>query len=59
MEGTELPDLAAAKRKALERIRGLLHEEAGNGPPDLNRYVEITDEAGVLVAIVHFREVLD
>ena len=54
--GEEFPDLDSARRVAIERIRRLLNQEAGWGQPNLDRKVEISDEAGEVLAVVTFRE---
>lgn len=55
IEGSELSDLEAARAEAIRRIRELLHQEA-NGPPNLDRHVLLTDEAGTVLAVVQFRD---
>lgn len=54
----ECGDLIAARRHAIAGIRAILASEAGQGPIDLNRYIEITDAAGAPVMRVSFCEAI-
>jgi hypothetical protein len=55
-EGIELPNLETARRVAIKRIRALLNSEAGSGPLNLDRTVEITNVDGDVLSLVTFRE---
>jgi heme-degrading monooxygenase HmoA len=55
-EGMELADLAAARAKALEGIRGFLGHEVMTGKMDLRGQVDIADDAGVILLTVRFDE---
>lgn len=47
-------DLKATRQHILARIRRILEDEVGQGPVNLNRYIEITDAAGTPVIHVSF-----
>lgn len=55
-EGHDLPDLEAARAKALAGIRGFLGHEAMSGKLDFRGQVDIADEGGRVLEIVHFKE---
>jgi hypothetical protein len=56
--GAELPDLATARDKAAMAIRLAVSEPASAGRDLGRRRFEITDEAGLLLATVAFRDVV-
>jgi hypothetical protein len=56
-EGTELAALDVARHEALMDARWILGEELRTGRVTLERQFEITDEAGQVLATVHFRDV--
>lgn len=56
-EGTELATLDAARHEALMDARWILAEELRTGRVTLERQLEITDEAGQVLATVHVRDV--
>lgn len=58
-EGEELADVAAARESAIAGIRSLLSQEVQEGRFDLRGRIEITDEAGGLVAAVRFDEAVE
>jgi hypothetical protein len=55
-EGVDLPDLAAAREKAVEGIRSILSEEIKAGTIDLGGHVEVADADGNVLAAVHFED---
>jgi hypothetical protein len=57
-EGTDLPDLFAAKREALLAGRELLAEAIKNGKREVPEAVVIADEAGQPLSIVALAAVL-
>jgi hypothetical protein len=57
VDGSEMPDLDAARREAIARIRATLNREAASGEIDPARYVEITDAQGVVLDVVKFSDV--
>jgi hypothetical protein len=57
-DGTELPDLEAARREAMLSAREMLAEAIILGLEDLPMRIFITDEAGTLLDQVHMRDVL-
>lgn len=56
--GIECIDLIAVRQHLIMRIRSILSAEAGQGPVNLNRYIEITDAAGTSVIHVSFCDAL-
>ncbi|TFI56592.1 hypothetical protein E2493_19505 [Sphingomonas parva] len=52
----DLPDLAAARKKAIEGVRSMLSDEIKTGRIDLAGRIEITDESGNLLAEIPFEE---
>lgn len=58
-EGTDLPDLDAARQTAVDAIRDLISEEAKSGVIDLRGYIEIVEEAGEARARVPFSSAVD
>ncbi len=58
-EGLELPDLAAAKKAAINGARHLMAEHIVAGRPlDLSDRIEIADERGSVLATLPFREMI-
>ena len=57
-EGSELPDLAAARAKAVASAREMSCAEVLKGRLNLKHRIEVTDEAGRLACTVHFADVL-
>jgi hypothetical protein len=57
-DGTDLPDLEAARREALLSAREMLAEWIASGFEDIPTRIMISDEAGNVLAVVHMREVL-
>lgn len=58
-EGRELPDLATARREAIEGIRSLISEEARDGVLDLTGRIEIADADGNILCEVGYAEAMD
>lgn len=58
-EGEDLPDLTAAKSRAIENIRSILAGEIGEGRLDLRGFIEIAGADGAIVASVRFAEALE
>jgi hypothetical protein len=58
-EGSELPDLAAAREKARDGIRSILSEEVRHGSLDLRGRLEIANAASEVLAVVPFREAIE
>ncbi len=53
----EASNLEAARQEAIQRIRALLNEEQAAGEPvDLDRSIDITNEAGHVLTTVLFSE---
>lgn len=58
-EGRECLDLAAAKTEAIAAGRDLMAEHVRTGHPiDLKHRIEVTSEAGKVLAIIPFREIV-
>ena len=57
-DGTELPDVAAATREALQSARELLAEAIKAGNPRIYEALVIADEAGRTVDILPFSAIL-
>jgi hypothetical protein len=57
-DGTELPDLEAARREAMLSAREMLAERIILGADDIPTRIVITDEEGSILSVVHFRDVL-
>jgi hypothetical protein len=57
-EGQELPDLAAARTEAIRANREMLGERLLHGGSLNHRQMEITDESGRLLAVIHAEDVL-
>lgn len=58
-EGTELPDLAAARRQAVKEARSLACEQVLHGRLNLAHYIDIEDDGGAVLATVTFGEVVE
>jgi hypothetical protein len=57
-DGTELPDLEAARREAMLSAREMLAEWIIRGAEAIPLRILISDAAGNLLAVVHMRDVL-
>ena len=57
-EGQELPDLAAARTEAISANREMLGESILHGGSLNHCQMEITDESGQLLAVIHAEDVL-
>lgn len=57
-EGTELPDIEAARREATLSAREMLAEWIILGAEDIPTRIVITDEAGTVLAVVYMHDVL-
>ena len=55
-EGTELPDLAAARKRAIEGLRDIMAAELRAGEIDMGAFVEIEDEDRRLLATISFED---
>jgi len=55
-EGTELPDVAAAREYALANARDMVCGDVKNGFVDLGHRIEVVDEAGKVVLTLTFGE---
>lgn len=53
-EGADLPDLDAARAKALSGIRSILREELGRGMLDFGGMIRVADPQGRVVLEVPF-----
>lgn len=58
VEGTDLPDLAAARADAVTSLQQLAAERAHGGAISDLQAIEITDEAGQVLATVSFHDAL-
>jgi hypothetical protein len=58
-EGSELPDIVAAREEAIDSARELMSEAMLDGfAPDYSWQFEITNESGIVLAIVPFKSAL-
>ncbi len=57
-EGLVLPDLEAARHRAVAGARSILCEEVMNGHLHLDERIDIEDERRELLLSVHFRDVV-
>jgi hypothetical protein len=57
-EGQELPDAEAARREAINASREMLGERLLHGGSLDSRSIEIADETGHVVDVVHSRDIL-
>lgn len=55
-EGVDLPDLEAARQRAIAGIRDFIGHEAFAGTIDLRGQVDVSDESGTTLASVRFAE---
>ena len=55
-EGRELPDLETVRRQALKGARSIISGEAMQGYVDMERRIEVTDDAGAPVLAIPFDE---
>jgi hypothetical protein len=55
-EGTELPDLEAAREQALEGARELVCESIHKGELNLDHRIEVTGEAGEKLLTISYRD---
>ena len=53
-EGRELPDLEAATDNALIEAREMMTQAIHDGKLNLNHYIEVRDEAGDVIHVLHF-----
>ena len=58
-EGTELPNLAAARLQALHGARDLICEQVRHGYFVLSHWIEVKDEQDEQVLTLTFREAVD
>lgn len=58
-EGEDLPDLAAARARAIENIRSIMAGEIAEGRLDLRGSIDIADSGGAVVATVRFPEAVE
>ena len=58
-EGSELPDLEAARRKAIEGIRSILSHEVLADKLDLRGQINVRDEDGVIRFSVGYGQAVD
>jgi hypothetical protein len=58
-EGTELPDVAAARDKALDGVLDLICESVRKGRLNLDDFIVVTDEQGHEVLKLQFREAFE
>jgi hypothetical protein len=58
-DGTDFPDLAAAKQEAIRGARGMMADHVAEGRPiNLRHRIEIADAGGVVLASIPFRELI-
>ena len=57
-EGIELPNLACAMQRAAVSARQMAAESVREGRLVLQHRIEVTDETGAIVGVVHFRDVV-
>lgn len=58
-EGADLPDMGAARERALAAIRSILREELGRGLLDLDGMIRITDQGDQPLLDVPFTEAVE
>jgi hypothetical protein len=58
-EGLDLPDLAAARRTAIDGIRSIVASEVKSGKIDLQGRIEILDVDRKVKAVVQYRDAFD
>lgn len=59
LEGTELPDLGAARNLAVYNIRSMLAEDVLHGLIDLGGRLDIVDERGEVLESVAFGDAIE
>lgn len=57
-EGTEVPNAAVALQSAARMAREMAAESVRDGHLTLDHRIEVADEAGERVGVVHFRDVV-
>ena len=57
-EAVELPNVAAARERAVQGARALLCDDIMRGILDLNGFISVIDEAGKVLTVVRFDEVV-
>jgi hypothetical protein len=57
-EGRDLSDVEAARREAINSVREIISEKLHHGGALNHRSIEIADETGHVVDVIHSREVL-
>ncbi len=57
-DGTDLPDLDAARHQATLEARSIMKAEIDEGQLCLACHIEVDDEAGQLIATVPFKEAI-
>ena len=58
-EGKKLPDVEAAKKVLLAEVREMIQASVENhGKIDLRHYIDLRDEAGTIVQVMHFEDAL-
>ena len=58
-EGTELPNLAAARLNALQGARSLIADQVKHGYLVLSHWIDVMDEQGEQVLTITFRDAVD
>lgn len=58
-EGIELPDLIAARKEAIVGLREIISENILKGRLSLKDYIEITDDTGVILCCVTFKDAVE
>lgn len=58
-EGRELAGLPAVRAVAIAEAREMMTESVLNGHLDLNHSIEVRDERGIVILIVHFGEAVN
>lgn len=58
-EGTEVPDLDAARHLAVQSVRDILSEEVKRGRFDLQGRIDIAGEEGNVLAAVPFSDAVE
>ena len=58
-EGTELPDIAAATKHAITQAKDMACAEVLKGHLSLRHRIEVTDEAGMVLLTVRFKDVVE
>ena len=58
-EGTELPNLEAARACAMRNAYSIMAEDTSKGRLNLNYCIEISDEGGIVLDTVYFRDLVE